>query len=133
MPSGPRSERLPRRLTAGDAVMAILLAAAALLLWQVGRPGNRDGAARAVLVAAGAAATTVSLERDGIYRLAGPLGESVVEIRSGRVRMRSSPCPQQLCVRQGWRARAGQVIVCVPNRVGVFLKGSGEEPDAVTH
>ena len=50
-----------------------------------------------------------------------------VEVRKGRVRVAHSDCPNQICVRRGWISRAGQTIVCVPNRVVVEVKGSGRE------
>ncbi len=52
------------------------------------------------------------------FRVPGPLGVTVVEIRAGRVRVASDPSPRQLCVRQGWLG-AGETAVCLPNRVSV--------------
>jgi hypothetical protein len=45
----------------------------------------------------------------------GPLGKSVVEINKGKVRMKSSPCPDQICVHQGWIERG--TIICLPNKI----------------
>jgi hypothetical protein len=42
------------------------------------------------------------LNKDRVVKVSGPLGESFVEIQNGKVRMKSSPCPQQICVHQGW-------------------------------
>jgi hypothetical protein len=47
----------------------------------------------------------------------GAIGKSTFEISGGRVRMVSSDCPDKVCVRTGWVSRAGQVIVCIPNRI----------------
>lgn len=60
--------------------------------------------------------TTARLDRE--IRVPGPLGETLVEIRSGRVRVKADPGAQQFCVRQGW-LQPGQVAVCLPNRVSV--------------
>jgi hypothetical protein len=48
----------------------------------------------------------------------GPLGVTEVEIRDGRVRVKSDPGARQLCVRQGWIA-PGEAAICLPNRVSV--------------
>jgi len=53
----------------------------------------------------------------------GPLGETVIEVRGGRIRIAESPCPHQICVRTGWIDRAGCMIVCLPNRVVVRVEG----------
>jgi hypothetical protein len=61
----------------------------------------------------------------------GSLGETVVQVRDGRIRVADSVCPHNICVRSGWTNRAGDLIVCVPNRVVVRVEGDGEV-DAVT-
>ena len=60
-------------------------------------------------------------------------GDTVIEIKDGRVRIREAHCPNLLCVKQGWISRG--VIVCLPNRIVVTVGGrSGLEKniDAVT-
>ncbi|MGE5542463.1 MAG: NusG domain II-containing protein [Bacillota bacterium] len=47
----------------------------------------------------------------------GAIGQSTFEVSGGRVRMISSDCPDKVCVKTGWISQAGQVIVCLPNRV----------------
>lgn len=60
-------------------------------------------------------------------------GETVIEIRDSRVRVREAHCPNQLCVKQGWVSSG--VIVCLPNRIVVTVGGKagpGKNIDAVT-
>ena len=42
-----------------------------------------------------------------------------------------STCPDQVCVRTGKLTRAGQIAVCLPNRVIVRLIGTQNEIDAL--
>lgn len=73
------------------------------------------------------------LDENRLLSIAGPIGQTVVEIREGAVRVLSSPCPEQSCVRTGPAARAGQWIACLPNRVLVTLEGRDRgAPDAVS-
>jgi hypothetical protein len=65
----------------------------------------------------------------------GPLGDTIVEISGGAVRVVDSPCPEKICVKTGQISRPGQTIACLPNRVFVVIRGvprdeSGEEIDA---
>ncbi len=53
----------------------------------------------------------------------GPLGITHIRIAGGRVWVVDSPCPHKLCVKMGKKVRAGEVIVCVPNRVIVRVEG----------
>jgi len=60
-------------------------------------------------------------------------GDTLIEIKDGRVRIREAHCPNRLCVKQGWVSRG--VIVCLPNRIVVTVGGRGgpeKNIDAVT-
>ncbi len=58
----------------------------------------------------------------------GPLGITVVEIASGKVRIARDPSPRQYCVRAGWLSAAGQAAICLPNRTSIELVGSRANP-----
>ena len=66
---------------------------------------------------------TLSLDQERTLDIHGPLGDSHIVIHQGQVRFERSPCSNQYCVHQGWLARAGQVAVCLPNRVSLELAG----------
>jgi hypothetical protein len=55
--------------------------------------------------------------------VAGPLGDTVVEIRNGEARVLSSPCANQTCIAAGAIHAHGQWIACLPNRVLVSIGG----------
>lgn len=67
--------------------------------------------------------------------ISGSLGDSVLEVRDGKVRFVSSPCRNQVCVHQGWASHSGELLACLPNRIAVVLEGLGQssnvEVDAV--
>jgi len=63
--------------------------------------------------------------------VAGDLGDSVVEIRDGRVRMISSSCNGKICILSGWHQHSGDNIVCLPNKVGVSLISNQERFDGI--
>ncbi len=64
---------------------------------------------------------TFPLGADRIVSVNGPIGKEVIEIRDRKVRIKEAPCPNQLCVREGWVSQG--VIVCVPNRIVVLVGG----------
>jgi hypothetical protein len=55
--------------------------------------------------------------------IAGPLGNTVIELAEGRARVVSSPCGNQSCIFSGIIHRQGQWIACLPN--GVFVRVAG--------
>lgn len=54
-----------------------------------------------------------------VFDVEGPLGKTVIEVKDRRVRVVSSPCPNKLCIHQGF-VRAGSII-CLPNRVVITI------------
>ena len=56
-----------------------------------------------------------------------------LEVKDGEIFVWESDCPNQICVREGAVSRAGQTIVCAPNKMTVTVTG-GEEGgvDAIT-
>jgi len=109
------------RLLIGDAVVIILLCAAVIALAVPKATGGRP--ARAEVEAAGDVVATLDLARDGVSEVVGPLGVTRIEVRRGRVRVLSSPCPRQACRHGGWIGAAGEMLVCLPNEVVIRLSG----------
>jgi len=63
-----------------------------------------------------------------------PVGEDhslVLELSSAGVRVAATQCPGEDCMHMGTISRAGEQIVCLPNRVVVLLQGKGTAFDAV--
>ena len=110
------------RLLCGDVVVLALLGAVATMTagFTTAR-GVRPSYAE--LQAAGRAVATLDLARDGVSEAAGPLGMTRIEVRGGRVRVLSSPCPRQACRHGGWIGAAGEMLVCLPNEVVIRIPG----------
>jgi hypothetical protein len=81
----------------------------------------------------GRPAYILPLNEDKTISVDGIEGLTVVEIRGSRVRITDSPCPNKLCVKQGWIKNGS--VVCLPNRVVVTVRGTDDNSrgvDAVT-
>ena len=55
--------------------------------------------------------------------------KNIVEIKDGRLRMRSADCPDKLCERSGWRGKGSLPLICLPNRLVIEFTAS--DTDAV--
>ncbi len=76
---------------------------------------------------------TFPLRTDRTVSVSGPCGNTVIEIKDRKVRVREAHCPNQLCVKEGWISKG--VIVCLPNRIVVLVGGGhdhGKDVDAVS-
>jgi hypothetical protein len=117
-----------RVLTTADKILILCLAftTLAVLVWQI----RGEGGARVWVRTAGHE-QGYSLSVEQAFRVAGPLGESLIEIAGGRVRIAASPCRHQVCVRRGWISRRGDVSVCLPNELALIIEGAATDLDAV--
>lgn len=61
-----------------------------------------------------------SLKDDGIHKVKGPLGETTIEVKGGRVHIIDSPCKNKTCIRQGF----AKPLVCLPNKIIVDIEES---------
>lgn len=75
----------------------------------------------------------VSIHEEGRVTITGPLGESIVEVRSGEVSMAFSPCANKLCIHMGKISRSGESILCVPNKVSVIISSRNTEMDGLSY
>lgn len=56
-------------------------------------------------------------------------GYNLIEIGDEKVRVIEADCPDQLDVKQGYISRVGEVIVCLPNKLVIEIKGGNIETD----
>ncbi|WP_236914706.1 NusG domain II-containing protein [Clostridium sp. Cult2] len=56
-------------------------------------------------------------------------GYNLIEIDDEKVRVIEADCPDQLDVKQGYISKVGEVIVCLPNRLVIEIKGIDDEVD----
>lgn len=119
------------RLLLGDAAVLVVLVAIVVSL--LSPPGAGGGAERAEVEVAGRPVASIDLALDGVNEVVGPLGITRLEVRGGRLRVLSSPCPRQACRHGGWIGEAGRLLVCLPNEVVVRLPGRlPGAPDALS-
>ena len=75
----------------------------------------------------------ICLDEDATVSVPGPLGDSVIKIANGGVSMLSSPCLGKVCINFGEIRYAGEVIVCIPNRVYAVIRDGRNQPDAISY
>ena len=56
-------------------------------------------------------------------------GYNLIEIDDERVRVIEADCPDKLDVKQGYISKTGEVIICVPNKLVIEIKGIEDKRD----
>lgn len=95
--------------------------------WQGGR------AERAVVKRDGLVVADLPLDHPRQVTVTGALGPTVIAVEPGRARVQSDPGPRQLCVRQGWLARPGEVALCAPSHISLQIMGAQSPYDSLSY
>ena len=112
---------LVRRPTPLDVALFLLLLAMVFVIPRSLLGGNGAGTTLEVRTQAGLA--NFSLLEDGIHPLRGPLGEANLIVSGGQARLENSPCPLKIGEAMGPVSKPGDVILCIPNRISIRVKG----------
>jgi heptaprenyl diphosphate synthase len=112
------------RLRTGDWIMVAALVAAISGLSVL--PNATEGST-VTIQSHGQTVGRLDLREDGELTVTGDRGNLTVMVRNGAVRVSHADCPNRLCVRTGWRANSGEIIVCVPNHM-IISVGGGRIP-----
>jgi hypothetical protein len=111
----------------------IMLSCVLFTLWLALTVWHGGAADKALIRSGGKIFREVSLSRDQIIEVPGPLGVSKIAIHNRQVRIASDPSPRQYCVRQGWLKQAGEISICLPNQVSIELNGGNKRYDSLNY
>ncbi|MBN2541381.1 NusG domain II-containing protein [bacterium] len=64
-----------------------------------------------------------------VFTIEGVIGEMEIGVKGDTVQVLSSSCPQKICVKMGKIIKPGEIIVCVPNKAIISIKGSNGKKD----
>lgn len=122
-----------KRLNRNDILLIGALILSAFVLMACFRIMSEKGSTVGVYVD-GELRGEYELEKEREIEIDGYMGgRNVLVISGDQAYMKEASCPDGLCMHQGKVSRAGQSIVCLPNRVVVKISGGkGGDLDAVT-
>lgn len=115
--------KMGKKLFIDIIIVGILLAIAVVALeWMMAR--RTDGAI-AVVEINGERVCEYPLSENASYTLNG--GSNILVIEDGVAFIIEADCPDRTCVRRGGIRYTGEDIICLPNKVRVFIEGAAEE------
>jgi hypothetical protein len=118
-------------LTSLDVLLAVSIVLFGLY-WLVMRDAGGAAEKEVIIYKDDVVIGTFNLMKDRVIHL-GPFGVSMtVEIREQKIRVSSSSCRQQICVRKGWTDQFHDPIICVPNKITIEITGADSGYDAIT-
>jgi hypothetical protein len=69
-----------------------------------------------------------------VFEVEGPIGIHIIEVINGRVRVKEAPKddPLKICEKTGWIDREGPIIVCVPNKLSIWIESDNSDIDGMS-
>ncbi|MCH5334095.1 MAG: NusG domain II-containing protein [Agathobacter sp.] len=118
-----------RRFGKADAIFIGALAVLCLLVFLLFFLPWRDASGWVVVTRDGEVIGRYRLDGDQTVEITDVSGKvsNVLVIADGRADMTEADCPDKLCVHQRAIRRAGENLVCLPNRVVVTVEGGKED------
>ena len=120
-----------KRMTRADFLIgaAALLASAVGFAWLKWRPIQQTAVLEMIVFKHNQVVLRCLLSDSGedIWTFGEPGGQNKVQRIGRRVRVLQADCPDQLCVRQGWIEKAGDQLLCIPNRLLVEIRSKGAD------
>ena len=90
---------------------------------------STDKGKTAIIKVDGKDIETILLQNDTLIKVNGV----TVCCENGEIFVEDSDCPDKVCVRSGKISKAGEGIICAPNRVAIEISGKSNNPlDALT-
>ena len=111
----------------------ILSCGSLLTVWLAVTLWHGGAADKVIIRSGGNVFREVSLSRNQVIEVPGPLGTSRIAVRNHKVRVASDPSPHQYCVHQGWLKQAGEIAICLPNQVSIELGGGKKTYDSLNY
>ena len=103
----------------GWVIAALLLTALCVYLWQEYNQNN-ENVLYAKITINGQETESFPLNSDKVFSL-DSLPQVVFEIKDGAAAFIKSNCPDKICIHSGFMQSAGEMAVCLPNRVSLLV------------
>jgi hypothetical protein len=119
-------------ISPGDKILVVLIFAFGIVslaaLKHLRQPGDS-----VIIEAKGQIVQRLDLNTSQEITVNGPIGKTIIKIDHGAAQVIHSDCPEKICVKTGKITHAGEIIVCVPNKVVVKIIGKQKNPfDVIT-
>lgn len=65
---------------------------------------------------------SVNLMIDREYTVDGELGEVILEVKDGKIRVKSENSPRHICSKEGYTSSQSKPIICLPNKIIIKVR-----------
>ena len=112
-------------------IIAVIVIGSVIGIFYVSRPSESN---TVEIVSNGKVIKTLNLstEKNNSFEVETNGKINVIEIKNGRIRVKSADCPDKVCVDSGWLESTDLPIVCLPNKLIIIFTENGDDIDSVS-
>jgi hypothetical protein len=116
----------------GDIVIIAVLVVVTAVSFLCLNVFNRNVGENAVIEVDGEVVKVLSLDEDCTFDIVkNSTTTNVVKVENGKVSVTSADCPDKICKNHSPINKSGESIVCLPNKVVVYISSNNDEIDGV--
>lgn len=118
--------RMQRKIRVWEILIICIIVILSVFLFLLFKILGHDGKT-AVITIDSEVINTINLEteKDMILKLKGH-ENIIIEVKDGKIRVLSSDCPDKICVKRGFISKAGESIICLPNKLIIEIRDNYE-------
>jgi hypothetical protein len=121
-------------ITFADSVILTVALLTLLFLYSSYWTGNSPAADYALIMVDHATPQRIELNHAQLVKVQGAIGETVLQVEVGKIRVIASPCTGKQCIHAGWLQTSGEFTACLPNRVSIEVHSrSKNQYDAIAY
>ena len=112
-------------------IIAVIVIGSVIGIFYVSRPSESN---TVEIVSNGKVIKTLNLstEKNNSFEVETNGKINVIEIKNGRIRVKSADCPDKVCVDSGWLKSSDLPIVCLPNKLIIRFTENSDDIDSVS-
>lgn len=111
----------------GDMVIILILVVASFVpFYFLLAPKKENNSIIAIIKVNNQEVKRLPLDHDIVWKYHKGSELNVVKVKNHKIRMIDANCPDQVCVKEGWKSKSEETIVCLPHKFLIELKNQNE-------
>ncbi len=116
-----------KRVKLGDLIIILILLVISIIpFYFLLSPMRESNNIIAVIKVDNKQVKKLSLNHDIVWKYQHGNKLNVVKVKNHKIRMIDANCKDQICVKDGWKSKIGDTIICLPHKFLVELKVENE-------
>ena len=116
-----------KRVKLGDLIIILILLVISIIpFYFLLSPMRESNNIIAVIKVDNKQVKKLSLNHDIVWKYQHGNKLNVVKVKNHKIRMIDANCKDQICVKDGWKSKIGDTIICLPHQFLVELKVENE-------